>query len=91
MNGLGRTMAFILAVVAPLTARVPDTVAELWADFDAHTPLNAAVVRQWEEERTTNSSFTASVRPKVLGRRTTRGSPHIAVKFLSTAVQIIDI
>ena len=33
MNGLGRTMAFILAVVAPLTARVPDTVAELWANF----------------------------------------------------------
>lgn len=49
MNGLGRTMAFILAVVAPLTARVSDTVAELWADFDAHTPLNTAVVRQWEE------------------------------------------
>lgn len=44
--------ALLLApLTAPRAADVPQSVTELWADFDPRTdPLEVAVVRQWKAD-----------------------------------------
>jgi dienelactone hydrolase len=52
---MSRPTVLIFLLLAPLTAlhaaEVPQSVTELWADFDPRTdPLEVTVVRQWKED-----------------------------------------